>query len=170
MTLDLPLTPQPGVQAGGLGGKNLGGNDSSVIRILSAAYLFDTHLAREMIKLALQMKAWWRKRWRKFSPRKKAVANIVEGNDSRKQKRRCLRWREVQQGGIFMLNRNLLEKQICEHHWYYLWNWVKLDDYLYLRKICRKTFHLDIFQLSVLEIMKCSDSFKITCILKWHLI
>lgn len=62
MTLDLPLTPQPGVQAGGLGGKNLGGNDSSVIRILSAAYLFDTHLAREMIKLALQMKAWWRKR------------------------------------------------------------------------------------------------------------
>lgn len=105
----------------GAGGKNLGGNDSSVIRILSAEYLFDTHLAKEMIKLALQMKAWWRKRWRKFSPRKKAVANIIEGNDSRKQKRWCLRWREVQQGGIFMLNRNLLENRfvstidtICE--------------------------------------------------------
>lgn len=115
-----PRSLRSGHQAGVLGGKTVGGNDSSVIRILGATYLFDTHLAREMIKLALHIKASWRKRWRKFSPHKKAVANIIKGNDSRKQKRWCLRWREVQQGGILMLNRNLPEKQICEHHWYYL--------------------------------------------------
>lgn len=79
--------PQPVVQAVVLGGKTLVGNYSGVIKILSVVYLFGTHLTREMLKLAWHLKAWWRERRRKLSPGKKAIANIMKSNNSRKQKR-----------------------------------------------------------------------------------
>lgn len=86
MSLD-PRSLRSRCWAGVLGGKTSGSNYSSVIRILGTVYLFDTDLARETLKLSWHVKAWWRERRRKFSPGKKAVANIIKSNNSRKQKR-----------------------------------------------------------------------------------